>query len=66
VETTGIEDGDEIEVNLETCVLANRTRGFQRSFPPFSPIMRAILSEGGLVPYMRKYGAFFVGEGRWS
>jgi len=58
VETAGIEDGDEIEVNLQTCVLVDRSRGIHRRFSPFPPIIRAILREGGLVPYMKKYGKF--------
>jgi len=63
VETAGIEDGDEIEVDLQACVLVDRTKGLRRSFSPFPTIIRMILYEGGLVPYMRKYKKFLETEG---
>jgi 3-isopropylmalate/(R)-2-methylmalate dehydratase small subunit len=58
METTGIEDGDELEVDLTAHVLRDRTKSFQRSFSPLPKVMRVILSEGGVVPYIRKYGRF--------
>lgn len=57
----GIAEGDVLELRIEEGVLSDLTNGIQRTFNPLSPIMRDILREGGLVPYIRKYGEFTVG-----
>lgn len=57
-ETEGFETGDEIEVDLEEGRVKNLTKGFQRSFTPLPPVMRAILADGGLIPHIRKRGDF--------
>jgi len=57
-ETEGFETGDEIEVDLEEGRVRNLTKGFQRSFTPLPPVMRAILADGGLIPHIRKRGGF--------
>lgn len=58
----GIEEGDSLELCVEEGVLSDHTKGLQKSFSPLSPMMRDILSEGGLVPYIKRYGELRVGE----
>jgi 3-isopropylmalate/(R)-2-methylmalate dehydratase small subunit len=56
--TEGFETEDEIEVDLEKGRVENLTKGFERSFPPLPPIMRAILDDGGLISHILKHGGF--------
>lgn len=51
----GIEDGDEIVIDLAAGTLAVPARGIERRFPPLAPQMQALLAEGGLIPFLRKY-----------
>ncbi len=57
-DTGKINDGDDLEVNLETGTLENLTTGERVSFAPLPSVMIHILQEGGLVPYVKKVGAF--------
>ena len=57
----GIDEGDTLELRVEEGLLSDLTKGTQKSFNPLSPIMRDILGEGGLVPYIKKYREFRVG-----
>lgn len=56
LDVSGIEDGDELEVNFSAGSVVNVTRGTTLQGPPLPPFMQAILEEGGLVPYFLKYG----------
>jgi 3-isopropylmalate/(R)-2-methylmalate dehydratase small subunit len=51
----GIDEGDSLELRIEKGVLFDITKGIEKNFSPLSPIMRDILGEGGLVPYIKKY-----------
>ena len=55
-DTDGIEEGDEIEVDLSRSVVQDRTNGKQFSFPPLPPVMEAIMAEGGLAEYIARHG----------
>lgn len=56
-DTSKIHTGDEIEANLTTGeITVNGTVKLQSQ--PFSPIMQKILDEGGLAPFLKKYGDF--------
>jgi 3-isopropylmalate/(R)-2-methylmalate dehydratase small subunit len=57
----GLDEGDVLEIRMEEGVLIDVTKGIQKSFSPLSPMMRSILTEGGLVPYIQKYGELKVG-----
>jgi 3-isopropylmalate/(R)-2-methylmalate dehydratase small subunit len=57
-DTGKINDGDDLEVNFETGTLENLTTGERVSFAPLPSVMIHILREGGLVPYVKKVGAF--------
>lgn len=56
--TDKIDAGDEMEVNLANGVVADLTKGIQLSFSKIPRVMLDILGEGGLIPYISKYGDF--------
>ncbi len=57
-DTDGIKDGDELEVDLKLGKIRDLTNGAELSFAPIPEIMLRILDEGGLIPYIKKYGDF--------
>lgn len=57
-DTDKIDAGDEIEVNLTTGVITNLTKGVQLTFGKIPKVMLDIMNEGGLIPYISKYGDF--------
>jgi len=57
-DTTKIDDGDELEVNLATSSIKDLTNGNQLAFSKIPEIMLRILEEGGLIPYIQKHGDF--------
>ncbi len=59
-DTDGIEDGDEIEVDLTTGKIRNVTRGIEIESSPIPEFMLRILNEGGLVSFVRKHGDIVV------
>ena len=54
-DTDRINDGDELEVNLEAGEVNNLTNKAQLSFSRIPQVMLRILDEGGLIPYIKKY-----------
>lgn len=59
-DTSDIETGDELEVDLSEGTVKNVTRGFILTFPPLPGIMRTILEDGGLVGHIQKHGDFAI------
>jgi len=57
-DTDKIGAGDEIEVNLTKGVITNSTSGIQLTFGKIPQVMLDIVNEGGLIPYINKYGDF--------
>ena len=57
-DTSQIDEGDELEVNLTRGIVGDLTNGSQLSFGRIPEVMLRILEEGGLVPFIRKYGDF--------
>lgn len=57
-DTDKIGAGDEMEVNLANGVVTDLTKGIQLSFSKIPQVMLDILKEGGLIPYISKYGDF--------
>jgi 3-isopropylmalate/(R)-2-methylmalate dehydratase small subunit len=55
-DTDKISEGDILEADLEREVLRDVTKNVEMSFPPLPRLMRSILEEGGLVPYIKKHG----------
>ncbi len=57
-DTTLIDDGDELEVDLAAGTVKDITSGNQLAFGKIPEVMLHILDEGGLIPYIQKYGDF--------
>ncbi len=54
-DTDRIEEGDELELFLEEGKILNYTRNETVFFAPIPPIMKRILTDGGLVEHIKKY-----------
>jgi 3-isopropylmalate/(R)-2-methylmalate dehydratase small subunit len=63
-DTDGISDGDKLEVDLKAGTIDNLAAGSQLTFSPLPDVMLAILEEGGLLPYIEKYGDFVLPASR--
>ncbi len=57
-DTDRIDDGDELEIDLNAGTIKNLTNAIQITFDSIPEVMLNILNEGGLVSYMKKYGDF--------
>jgi len=57
-DTDRINDGDELEVNLENSTIRDLTNGADLKFGNFPQVMLKILEAGGLIPYIKRYGDF--------
>ncbi|GAF79566.1 unnamed protein product, partial [marine sediment metagenome] len=57
-DTDKIGDGDELEVDLKGSTVRNLTNGAELPLGKFPDVMLRILEEGGLIPYIKKYGGF--------
>ncbi len=59
-DTDSINDGDELDVDLKTGKIIDLTSGIELYAGGLPDIMLNILDEGGLVPYIKKYGDFVI------
>ena len=59
-DTTSINDGDSLSVDLEAGIIKDLTTGQQFTFGRIPGIMLRILDEGGLLPYIKKHGGIEV------
>jgi 3-isopropylmalate/(R)-2-methylmalate dehydratase small subunit len=57
-DTAQIDDGDELEVDLAAGSVNDITNGNKLFFSRIPQVMLGILDEGGLMPYIQKYGDF--------
>jgi 3-isopropylmalate/(R)-2-methylmalate dehydratase small subunit len=55
-DTDRIKDGDELSVDLTAGTVKDLTNGETLTFGKIPPVMLNILNEGGLLPYIKKYG----------
>ncbi|MBA7621077.1 2,3-dimethylmalate dehydratase small subunit [subsurface metagenome] len=55
-DTDGINDGDELEIDLSTGMVRDVTNGQKLTFGKIPQVMLRILDEGGLIPYIKKHG----------
>ncbi|MHB9111351.1 MAG: 3-isopropylmalate dehydratase small subunit [Thermoleophilia bacterium] len=58
IDTSGIEQGDELEIDLGSGTVRNVTRDETLTFAPLPPVMVKILNDGGLVEHFKKHGDF--------
>jgi 3-isopropylmalate/(R)-2-methylmalate dehydratase small subunit len=61
-DTAAIAQWDDLEVDLAAGCVRDLTTGATAPFAPLPPVMRKILSDGGLVEHFRKYGEFHLPE----
>jgi 3-isopropylmalate/(R)-2-methylmalate dehydratase small subunit len=59
-DTTGIDEGNILEVRVDEGMLLNRSKGDEKNFSPLSSIMRSILNDGGLDHYIARHGGFKI------
>ena len=57
-DTDGIDEGDELEVDLSTGVIFNKTKNREFKANPLPEVMIRILNDGGLVAHIEKHGDF--------
>jgi 3-isopropylmalate/(R)-2-methylmalate dehydratase small subunit len=55
-DTDKIDDGDELEIDLSEGTVRDKTNGSVLTFGKIPEVMRRILDEGGLIPYIQKHG----------
>jgi 3-isopropylmalate/(R)-2-methylmalate dehydratase small subunit len=60
VDTDRINEGDQLEVDLEAGLIENLTTGEEMTAPPLPPVMRRIIADGGLVEHIKKHGCVKV------
>ena len=58
VDTDSIDEGDELEVDIDGGILKNLTKGEEIKIKPLPGVMIKILNDGGLVEHFKKYGGF--------
>jgi len=59
-DTDKINDGDELEIALSAGTVRDITNGNKLTFGKIPDVMLKILDEGGLIPYIKKYGDFKI------
>jgi 3-isopropylmalate/(R)-2-methylmalate dehydratase small subunit len=57
-DTDKIKDGDQLELDMAAGTVHDITNSIKLTFKPIPKAMLAILDEGGLIPYIQKYGDF--------
>ena len=57
-DTDSIDDGDELELDIEKGVITNLTNGSIIQIEPLPPVMIKLLKDGGLVEHIKKNGDF--------
>ncbi len=55
-DTSPIDDGDTLTLDLSSGFVFNHTKSLKIPFPPLPDVMMRILSEGGLIQYIKRYG----------
>lgn len=55
-DTDNIQEGNRLEIDLLAGKLSNLNTGEKLTFGKLPPAMLKILDEGGLIPYVKKYG----------
>lgn len=63
VDTDKINEGDDLEVDLEKGLVRDRTKGIDLTFPPLPTVMARILEEGGLVDFIKHHGDLVLAQG---
>jgi len=56
--TDFIDDGDEIELDIDAAKIRNISKGLLIDIKPLSPVMRTLLRDGGIIEHFKKHGGF--------
>ncbi|MCM8790129.1 MAG: 3-isopropylmalate dehydratase small subunit [Candidatus Omnitrophica bacterium] len=56
--TDFIDDGDELEIDIEKGKLKNKSNGLLLDINPIPSVMKKLLDDGGVVEHFRKHGGF--------
>ena len=56
--TDFIDDGDELEVDMDKGKLMNKSKGLGLDIKPIPPVMKRLLEDGGVVEHFKKHGGF--------
>ncbi len=59
-DTDKIDEGDELEIDLENGVIKDVTKGIELQSTPIPPFMMRLLEDGGIVEHITKHGDFKV------
>jgi 3-isopropylmalate/(R)-2-methylmalate dehydratase small subunit len=59
-DTTGIDEGDELELDLDAGLIKNKTKNKEIKITPLPPTMQTLLKDGGLVEHFKKHGGFKI------
>jgi len=57
-DTDNINDCDELELDLDSGKLKNKTKNVELAIKPFPKTMQTLLDDGGLVDHFKKHGGF--------
>lgn len=57
-DTDAIDDGDELELDIEKGIITDLTNGSMIQIEPLPPVMIKLLKDGGLVEHIKKNGDF--------
>ena len=60
-ETSFIEEGDELELDLDHGVLRDLSQQREAPIKPLPPVMQKLLADGGLVEHLKRHGGFALG-----
>jgi len=56
IDTSSLDEGDMAGIDMQNGTITNFTKNLTLKFPPLPATMSKILNEGGLAPYVKKYG----------
>ncbi len=59
-DTSKIDDGDELEVDLDSGIITNKTKKQQINISPLPQTMQILLKDGGLVEHFKKHSGFKI------
>lgn len=62
IDTSGLADGDRLTIDLGAGEVVAPARGLRQPVRPLPPQIRAILREGGLIPFLRKHPDWSIAE----
>lgn len=58
--TDFIDDGDEVELDIDNGTVLNRSKGLLLDGKPLPPFMKALLRDGGIIAHCKKHGGYAI------